>query len=175
MDDGIPPAFMGDVTRLRQVLVNLIGNAVKFTERGEVVAQVKVLSCPEQGTGSGRAWNLHLSVRDTGIGIPADRMARLFRPFTQADVSTARHYGGTGLGLAISKRLVELMGGKMWAESIPGRGSTFNFTLPLRAAPQAARPALEVAQPMLANRRVLIDRKSTRLNSSHGYISYAVF
>src|SRR6185295_617367 len=99
---------------------------------------------------------LHFSIRDTGIGIPVDRLARLFRPFTQADVSTTRHYGGTGLGLAICKRLVELMGGKMWAESIPEKGSTFNFTLSLQSAPQSARRTLATAQPQLANLRLLV-------------------
>src|SRR6185295_8675944 len=99
---------------------------------------------------------LHFSIRDTGIGIPVDRLSRLFRPFTQADASTTRHYGGTGLGLAICKRLVELMGGKMWAESIPGKGSTFHFTLPLQAAPQITPFRFEGPQPQLAGLRLLV-------------------
>ncbi|MEK7706728.1 MAG: response regulator, partial [Verrucomicrobiota bacterium] len=152
----IPAQVLGDVTRLRQVLVNLLGNAVKFTAQGEVVANVRILSAPEPREGAARPWHLHFTIRDTGIGIPVDRLARLFRPFTQADASTTRHYGGTGLGLAISKRLVELMGGKMWAESLPDKGSTFHFTLPFHAAPQAARYALEGKQPQLANLRLLI-------------------
>ncbi|MCU0782763.1 MAG: response regulator [Verrucomicrobia bacterium] len=156
MEDGIPDQVLGDVTRLRQVLVNLLGNAVKFTAQGEVVAGVSVLSSPEAGAGAARPWHLHFTVRDTGIGIPVDRLAQLFRPFTQADASTTRHYGGTGLGLAISKRLVELMGGKMWAESLPDKGSTFHFTLPFHAAPQAPRYALEGRQPQLADLRLLI-------------------
>ncbi len=156
IEDGIPAQVLGDVTRLRQVLVNLLGNAVKFTAQGEVVATVKILSAPEPGPGGSRPWHLHFTVRDTGIGIPVDRLARLFRPFTQADASTTRHYGGTGLGLAISKRLVELMGGKMWAESIPERGSTFHFTLPFQAAPETKRYALEGRQPQLADLRLLI-------------------
>ena len=156
MEDGIPGAVLGDVTRLRQVLVNLVGNAVKFTERGEVEAQVKVLATADPG-GTDRPWHLHFSVRDTGIGIPVDRLARLFRPFTQADASTTRHYGGTGLGLAISKRLVELMGGKMWVESFPGKGSTFHFTLHLPPAQPARAPAvLEGRQVQLANQRLLV-------------------
>ncbi|HRT55893.1 MAG TPA: response regulator [Candidatus Paceibacterota bacterium] len=139
IESGIPPCLVGDVTRLRQVLVNLLSNGVKFTHAGEVVLQVKVLAQPP--TAAGRApWHLQFSVRDTGIGIPVDRLARLFKSFSQADASTTRHYGGTGLGLAICKRLVELMGGKIWVESVSQRGSTFHFILPLRAAP-AAQPA----------------------------------
>src|SRR5258705_7111804 len=101
-------------------------------------------------------WHLQFSVRDTGIGIPVDRLARLFKSFSQADASTARRYGGTGLGLAISKSLVELMGGKMWVESVPQKGSTFHFSLPLPAAPQTARFPLEGPQPQLSDLRLLI-------------------
>jgi len=156
MEDGTPEQLLGDVTRVRQVLVNLVGNAIKFTERGEVVTQARILASPETGDKSSNKWHLHFSVRDTGIGIPADRLARLFKPFTQADVSTARHYGGTGLGLAISKKLVELMGGKMWVESVPGKGSTFHFTLSSLTAPQAVRSPLDGSQPQLAGLRMLI-------------------
>jgi CheY-like chemotaxis protein len=157
MDDGIPGQVSGDVTRLRQVLVNLISNGIKFTAEGEVLVQVKVLAAPKSGAPAGQApWHLQFSVRDTGIGIPVDRLARLFKSFSQADVSTTRHYGGTGLGLAISKRLVELMGGKMWVESIPQKGSTFHFTLPLAAASEAPRGAVESPQPQLTDLRLLI-------------------
>jgi CheY-like chemotaxis protein/nitrogen-specific signal transduction histidine kinase/HPt (histidine-containing phosphotransfer) domain-containing protein len=156
MDDGIPQSMIGDITRLRQVLVNLLSNGIKFTAAGEVMVQVKTLSPPEQN-GNGKAhWRLHFWVRDTGIGIPVDRLARLFKSFSQADASTTRQYGGTGLGLAISKRLVELMGGKMWVESVPQKGSTFHFTLPLEAAPESAPFLLEAPQPRLANSRLLI-------------------
>jgi CheY-like chemotaxis protein/HPt (histidine-containing phosphotransfer) domain-containing protein len=156
MDDRIPARMVGDVTRLRQVLVNLLSNGIKFTSAGEVVVQVKVLCAPEQtATGSG-PWHLHFLVRDTGIGIPVDQLSRLFKSFSQADASTTRQYGGTGLGLAISKRLVELMGGKMWVESVPQKGSTFQFTLPLQAAPDAPPLALEGLQPQLAELRLLI-------------------
>src|ERR1043165_138998 len=162
MDDGIPEQLLGDVTRVRQVLVNLLGNAIKFTEQGEVVTQVKILSAPVAGDFSANTWHLHFSVRDTGIGIPADRLSRLFKPFTQADASTGRHYGGTGLGLAISRRLVELMGGKLWVESMPAKGSTFHFTLSLPPVPQSARSPLEGPQPQLAGLRLLIvDDNST--------------
>ena len=156
MDDGIPARMVGDVTRLRQVLVNLLSNAIKFTPAGEVVVQVKVLSAPERAVGGAEPWQLHFLVRDTGIGIPVDQLARLFKSFSQADASTTRQYGGTGLGLAISKRLVELMGGRMWVESVPQKGSTFHFTLPLQAAPDAPSHVLEGPQPQLADLRLLI-------------------
>jgi len=156
MDDGLPAQVLGDVTRLRQVLVNLVGNGVKFTAAGEVVVQVKTLSPPEPVEGDAGFWLLHFAVRDTGIGIPAERMSRLFRSFSQADASTTRQFGGTGLGLAISKRLVELMGGKMWVESVPQKGSAFHFTLPLQAVAQAPGPGLEGPQPQLADLRLLI-------------------
>jgi CheY-like chemotaxis protein/HPt (histidine-containing phosphotransfer) domain-containing protein len=156
MDDGIPAEVVGDVTRLRQVLVNLLSNGIKFTAAGEVVMQVKILSAPGDRAKSAGPWHFHFSVRDTGIGIPVDRLARLFRYFSQADASTTRQYGGTGLGLAISKQLVELMGGKMWVESIPQKGSTFHFTLPLQAVPKTALLPLEMPQPQLADLRLLI-------------------
>ncbi|MCX6925990.1 MAG: response regulator [Verrucomicrobia bacterium] len=156
MDDGIPGRMCGDVTRLRQVLVNLVSNGIKFTLLGEVVVQVEVLSAPDRAGQGAKPWQLHFLVRDTGIGIPADRLARLFKSFSQADASTTRHYGGTGLGLAISKRLVELMGGKMWVESKPQLGSTFHFTLPLGAAPEALPSVIEKSDLALAGRRVLI-------------------
>jgi CheY-like chemotaxis protein/nitrogen-specific signal transduction histidine kinase len=156
MEDGIPGIVLGDVTRLRQVLVNLVSNGLKFTEKGEVVVQVNILSAPETTRKGAAPWLLHFLVRDTGIGIPVDRLARLFKSFSQADASTTRQYGGTGLGLAISKRLVELMGGKMWVESVPQKGSTFHFTLPLPASPESTVPWIEAPQPQLANSRLLI-------------------
>jgi CheY-like chemotaxis protein len=154
-DDGIPTSLVGDGSRLRQVLVNLISNAVKFTSVGEVVVHVKALSAP-QDKNTDDPWHLHFSVSDTGIGIPVNRMARLFKSFSQADASTSRQYGGTGLGLAISKRLVELMGGKMWVESVPKKGSTFHFTVPLSASPDAPKAVLRGRQPKLADLRLLI-------------------
>jgi CheY-like chemotaxis protein len=156
MEDGIPAHLLGDVTRLRQVLVNLLSNGIKFTAAGEVVIHVKALAAPGAGQDASTPWQLHFSVRDTGIGIPVDRLARLFKSFSQADASTTRQFGGTGLGLAISKRLVEIMGGKMWVESVPQKGSTFNFTLPLHTAPAAPRLPLEGRQPQLADLRLLI-------------------
>ncbi|MBT3391553.1 MAG: response regulator, partial [Chloroflexi bacterium] len=121
---------IGDVTRLRQILVNLLGNAIKFTEKGEIITRV-ALECQE-----GEECILHFSVQDTGIGIPPDRIEHLFESFTQVDASTTRRYGGTGLGLAISKQLVEIMGGEMWVESELGKGSTFHFTIRAERAPQ---------------------------------------
>ena len=156
IEDGVPAQVVGDVTRLRQVMVNLISNGIKFTDAGEVVVKVKPLASPGATRNEGEALPLLFSVSDTGIGIPVDRLARLFKSFSQADASTTRHYGGTGLGLAISKRLVELMGGKMWVESVPQKGSTFHFTLPLAGAPQAQPSPLAGPQPELANLRLLI-------------------
>jgi CheY-like chemotaxis protein len=156
MDDDIPARMCGDVTRLRQVLVNLLSNGIKFTSTGEVVVQVEVLAAPEKGQKRSEPWQLHFLVRDTGIGIPVDRLARLFRSFSQVDASTARQYGGTGLGLAISKSLVELMGGKLWVESVPQKGSTFHFTLPLEAAADAPPGPIGGREPQLADRRLLI-------------------
>jgi len=152
-EDGVPTQVLGDVTRLRQVLVNLIGNAIKFTEKGEVVVEVKPLAPPPTGD---QPWHLQFSVRDTGIGIPADRLSRLFHSFSQADVATTRKYGGTGLGLSISKRLVEIMEGKMWVESVAQQGSTFHFTLSFAAAPDAGQPKLDERRPQLADLRLLI-------------------
>jgi signal transduction histidine kinase/CheY-like chemotaxis protein len=127
-----PRTIIGDRARLRQVLANLLSNAVKFTERGSVTINVATQS----------KHLLHFQIQDTGIGIPPDRMNRLFHSFSQIDASTTRRYGGTGLGLAISKRVVELMGGTIWAESMLGAGSTFHFTLPalIAAKPMAAAP-----------------------------------
>ncbi|MDD5140503.1 MAG: response regulator [Verrucomicrobiales bacterium] len=153
MDDGIPAMIRGDSLRLRQVLVNLFSNAIKFTESGHVCLRVKMLSAPPVEEGKPQPMPLHFSILDTGIGITPDKISRLFKAFVQADVSTARHYGGTGLGLAISKKLVELMGGKMWAESVPGNGSTFHFTAIFQAEPQAAR---ELRLPRLADLHILI-------------------
>jgi signal transduction histidine kinase/HPt (histidine-containing phosphotransfer) domain-containing protein len=154
--DDLPEFIEGDTQRLRQVLVNLIGNALKFTEKGGVMVRVESLRTAPAEAEMSPALRLHFSVRDTGIGIPPDRLARLFRPFSQADVSTSRKYGGTGLGLVISRKLVELMGGRMWAESLPGEGSTFHFTVNLTAPANSAPPAHTRRQPQLADLKILI-------------------
>jgi signal transduction histidine kinase/DNA-binding response OmpR family regulator len=151
MDDTAPTAIVSDATRLRQILINLLNNAVKFTEQGEVVLSVTARPLDE------RRHELHFAVRDTGIGIPPDRLDRLFQSFSQVDASTTRKYGGTGLGLAISKRLCELMGGTMWAESKAGAGTTFHFTIVAEGAPTLA-PRLDLRQqpPPLQGRRLLV-------------------
>jgi signal transduction histidine kinase/DNA-binding response OmpR family regulator/HAMP domain-containing protein len=151
MEPGTPAWIVGDVTRLRQVLLNLLNNAVKFTEAGEVVVTVRA-----EPAGTGDRHQLTFTVRDTGIGIPADRMAGLFESFTQVDASTSRRFGGTGLGLAISKRLVELMGGHIWAESEVGVGSRFHFAIEAQALPSPMRPYEQLSQPQLTGKRVLI-------------------
>jgi CheY-like chemotaxis protein/nitrogen-specific signal transduction histidine kinase len=156
IEDEIPTRLCGDVARLRQVLVNLLSNGIKFTPMGEVVVEVEALAAPDPGQQRPEPWQLHFLVRDTGVGIPVDRLARLFKSFSQVDASTARQYGGTGLGLAISKRLVELMGGKMWVESVLQKGSTFHFTLPLEASPDASPCAIARPEPQLADRHLLI-------------------
>jgi signal transduction histidine kinase/DNA-binding response OmpR family regulator len=135
--DAVPRWVTGDVARLRQILVNLVGNALKFTPSGEVVVTV------EPVRGESGVPLLHFAVRDTGIGIPEDQRHRLFQSFSQVDASSTRRYEGSGLGLAISKRLAELMGGTMWVESAVGHGSTFHFTIAAPAAPSdAAEPAV---------------------------------
>lgn len=141
---GTPDSVVGDVTRLRQILVNLLSNAVKFTDQGGVNVHV-----------SGRALldgrcELAFRVRDTGIGIPPDRLNRLFQSFAQADASTTRRYGGTGLGLVISRRLAELHGGRMWVESEPGRGSIFHFTIVVRPAQEIVSTSRSSNPPVAA-------------------------
>ena len=155
IDDGTPAAIFGDEIRLRQILINLITNAIKFTERGEVVVTVEDrASCPA-GRDAGDAACLR-------FGIPASGSRRtgsiaLFRSFSQVDASTSRKYGGTGLGLAICKRLVELMGGQIWVESKLGVGSTFHFTMAAEIAQGGASAAFALgAHPDLAGKRLLI-------------------
>jgi PAS domain S-box-containing protein len=156
IEDSVPAIVLGDPTRLRQVLLNLLGNAVKFTEEGEVM-----LSITSKATRN-CSHEIHFAVRDTGIGIPKNGMDRLFQSFSQADMSTTRRYGGTGLGLAISKRLVEAMGGKIWAESQPIRGSTFHFTLPFEECsvnlpnPEESTSKLQCNIDANANMRILL-------------------
>ena len=149
--NDVPVSMIGDVVRLRQVLVNLLSNAVKFTDEGEVIVSVDA-----EEAGQERARRLHFSVRDTGIGIPEDRMHRLFQSFSQVDSSTTRRYGGTGLGLTISKRLAEAMGGTMWVESEAGAGATFHFTIVVQTAPSRGHRLPSAGQSLLAGRRLLL-------------------
>jgi signal transduction histidine kinase len=118
----VPEFLVGDPMRLRQILVNLVGNAIKFTDRGEIVVDVQTQKVSRESV------ELHFRVHDSGIGIASDKQKIIFEAFTQADSSTTRKYGGTGLGLAITSRLVNLMGGRIWVESVPGHGSVFHFT-----------------------------------------------
>ncbi len=155
MDDSVPQTILADGTRLRQVLLNLLSNAVKFTEAGEVVVAVQAKTLARHNGSNGR-YELHFAVRDTGIGIPPERLERIFQPFQQADASTHRRYGGTGLGLAITRHLVELMGGRIWVESEVGKGSTFHFTIVAEAVPAARKTYLRPELPELRGRRVLV-------------------
>jgi PAS domain S-box-containing protein len=136
LNPAVPSRLLGDPGRLRQILINLIGNAIKFTERGEVVVRVEPLS------EAGEELELHFSVKDTGIGIPLNKQQHVFGAFSQADSSLTRTFGGTGLGLTISSQLIEMMGGRIWLESEEGRGSTFHFTVRLGIVP--ARPEEEL-------------------------------
>lgn len=154
MEGDLPSRFIGDVARLRQVLVNLLNNAVKFTEKGEVVVSWSGERCDND------RYQLHFVVQDTGLGIPADRLHRLFQSFSQVDSSTNRRFGGTGLGLAICERLCRLMEGRMWVESsgIPGEGATFHFTIQVSEAPDHKPPDERRVRDaaILAGRSILI-------------------
>jgi len=155
----VPDWLVGDVGRLRQVIVNLVGNAVKFTESGEVVVEVAKDAAPSETD-----IVLHVAVRDTGIGIHKEKQEMIFGAFAQADSSTTRKYGGTGLGLAITKRLVDLMGGTLWVESRAGSGSTFHFTVRLKVA--QARAATANPNPTVPNHAPILvvdDNETNRL------------
>jgi two-component system sensor histidine kinase/response regulator len=146
----VPDGLQGDPTRIRQIVVNLLGNAIKFTSRGEVVIQVEIQDESQDET------VLHFTVRDTGIGIPLEKQELIFEAFTQTDSSTTRKYGGTGLGLAISSRLVNKMGGKIWVESEPDRGSTFHFTTRLRLQKISSRKYAPLGAEALRGLPVLV-------------------
>jgi signal transduction histidine kinase/response regulator RpfG family c-di-GMP phosphodiesterase/HPt (histidine-containing phosphotransfer) domain-containing protein len=169
IEPGTPDALVGDATRVRQILLNLLGNAVKFTEHGEVrvvvsaapvldvaKAALGALSAPNAAFATSPRYEWRFTVHDTGIGIPADRLESIFESFTQVDASTARRYGGTGLGLAICRRLCELMGGTVTARSRLGAGTTVTFTVPADAATLARRDPVPDGDGRLADRRVLI-------------------
>jgi len=191
LDAQTPTAIIGDVTRVRQILINLLNNAIKFTDQGEIVVSIESALLPRETRDSSapqpilshrpptttselpvssiqptasdmEMYELHFAVRDTGIGIPPDRVDRLFQPFSQVDSSTTRKYGGTGLGLVISQRLVELMGGRLWVESQEGVGSIFHFTLRAPAA-SLTRPLYlhRVAPDLRDKRALLVDDNAT--------------
>ncbi|AFZ14842.1 multi-sensor hybrid histidine kinase [Crinalium epipsammum PCC 9333] len=180
-----PKKLIGDVTRLRQIIINLLSNAVKFTKDGEVLVSITSHQLPageniEQNPHLKNCYELQFAVKDTGIGIPTERMDRLFQSFSQVDSSTTREYGGTGLGLAISKRLTELMGGRMWVESTVGQGSIFYFTI---IAPSVADGSLaqeNIIPPQLVGKQLLIvdDNATNReilmlQGQSWGMLTYA--
>ena len=150
IDEAIPEILLGDVTRLRQIVVNLVGNAVKFTPQGEVVADARLISRDDaRGT-----LTIQCSVSDTGIGIAKEKQDKLFHSFSQVDGTTTRQFGGTGLGLAISRRLAELMGGRMWVESEAGRGATFHFSIMVKHA--AVQPVRKDPPPGFKGKRLLV-------------------
>ncbi len=151
----VPETVLGDPARLRQVVVNLVGNAIKFTERGEIEVAVRTEAQSAEGV------ILRFSVRDSGIGIPAEKQDSIFRAFTQADASTTRKYGGTGLGLTIVGQLVALMGGKLWLESELGKGSTFYVTIPVGLGVAEARPALPPVSQLAGVPVLVVDDNAT--------------
>lgn len=159
IDNEIPRGIVGDEVRLRQILINLVGNALKFTDKGEVDLTVRRVEA------SGKSLKLRFEVRDTGIGIPPEKMDRLFKSFSQIDSSTTRRYGGSGLGLVISARLVAMMSGKIWVESAPGKGSTFYFTVDADSTDMPSAPYLAPDSAPLKGKRILLvdDNDTNRL------------
>ncbi len=159
IEPQVPAEIVGDVTRLRQILVNLLGNAIKFTLAGEVVISVtarRLSTIHPYPSSTASKYVIRIAVKDTGIGIPGDRLHRLFRPFSQVDASINRQYGGTGLGLVISQRLSEMMGGRIWVESEVGVGSTFYFSILAEAAATPRESSFPMRSPQFARKRLLI-------------------
>jgi PAS domain S-box-containing protein len=163
IDPALAEWVYGDSTRLRQIVVNLIGNAVKFTEKGEVVIQAHKTLGPRGET------QIHIAVKDTGIGIAAHKLDRLFQSFSQVDDTTTRKFGGTGLGLAISRRLTEMMKGRMWVESCPGVGSTFQFSIPYEPAPAQKFPPA-AAKDWMGKRVLIVDDNATNRHIVSEYV-----
>lgn len=157
-DESTPDTIVGDINRLRQILVNLLCNAVKFTEAGEVTLAVRAQKLDaELDKQASERYEILFAVQDTGIGIPVERLNRLFQPFSQVDASHNRHYGGTGLGLVICQRLCKMMGGRIWVDTEVGKGSTFSFTVVAQAIKSAAATELKVTPPQqLVGKRLLI-------------------
>ena len=177
VEDNLPAIIEGDVTRLRQVIVNLVSNAVKFTAQGEVALSVSRETNPGDLAAGGESafepdtFFIRISVRDTGIGIPANKMDRLFKSFSQVDSSTTRQFGGTGLGLAICKRLAELMGGKIWVESEAGKGSTFHLIMRTQLARTDVPATVVAPAEKLKGKKILVveDNASNR----KAFVQYA--
>ncbi|WP_299409221.1 response regulator [Acaryochloris sp. IP29b_bin.148] len=170
----IPVAILGDITRLRQILVNLLNNAIKFTGEGEVVIYVSATPITQQQSkadSEGRvmptvaeanlSYEIRFDIQDTGIGIPSDKLERLFQSFSQVDTSTTRKFGGTGLGLAISKQLSELMGGKIWVNSEAGKGSTFSFTIVASEIPDYVSPNILTDTQLAGKQLLIVDDNAT--------------
>jgi PAS domain S-box-containing protein len=155
IDPKVPDLLIGDLSRLRQIMTNLVGNAIKFTHQGEVVVSVTQERADRQHA------LLHFSVRDTGIGIPRDKHDAVFEAFTQAESSTTRRYGGTGLGLTICRQLVHLMGGTIWVESIPAEGSTFHFTAKFGLAARTRKSALRIPRSLRGLQVLVVDDNAT--------------
>ena len=150
IEPGVTQQIYGDRIRLKQILMNLIGNSIKFTKRGEIFVGAKILKQ------SGKDIEIRFEVRDTGIGIPQEKINTLFQAFTQVDSSTTRKYGGTGLGLAICKRLVELMNGSIWIESEPGKGSSFFFTIKTQTSTKPIRSFVYANTIDLNGKKILV-------------------
>ena len=167
VDAGVPDTVSGDSSRLRQIVLNLVGNALKFTEKGEVKVSVQTESRGAKGP------NLHFTVSDTGIGIPPEKHSHIFKAFSQADSSTTRKYGGTGLGLTISTRLVDMMGGKMWVESEVGKGSRFHFTLRLPPVEthHVQNPSEHSLQTLQGVKVLVVDDSATNRRIMQGILS----
>ena len=162
----VPEIVRGDSGRLRQVIINLIGNAIKFTDKGEVAVKVQVEAASEHDH------TLHFIVSDSGIGIPKEKLQSIFDPFSQADSSTTRKYGGTGLGLTITSRLVGMMGGKIWVESELGRGSQFHFTARLGTADAKIIEIGSIAPPEIlrAAKVLVVDDNTTNRRILEGML-----
>ncbi len=167
ISNGVPDYFVGDPVRLRQILFNLIGNAIKFTEKGEIKLEVRLIGEKDNYI------ELGFFITDTGIGIPADKMHNLFKSFSQADSSTSRKFGGTGLGLAISRSLVEMMKGKITVDSIPDKGSVFKFNIWLEVSKEVVHESSSEIQPILKQKRVLIvDDNLNNRKILKGFLDY---
>jgi len=167
IDPDVPTEVVGDMTRLRQVVVNLVGNAIKFTDSGEILTSIKLNGKKDD------SYELEISVRDSGIGIPQDKMHKLFNSFSQVDSSTTRKYGGTGLGLAISARLIEKMNGRIWVESEVNVGTTFKFTIQLLASNSIKeyRPAV-IEKDLIGKSVMIIDDNLTNLRILRGHCEH---